>query len=118
MSNLQKDLQRMQKQVTRGTMSRREFLSRASAMGLMAAAPLLYNEAAQAAPKKGGVYRVGLPAANTGDTLDSGLNSDHYMITMNQGAVKNAMVEVDAKGQAVPELAETLEPSADAKMGS
>ena len=115
MSNLQKDLQRMQKQVTRGAMSRREFLSRASAMGLMAAAPLLYNEAAQAAPKKGGVYRVGLPAANTGDTLDSGLNSDHYMITMNQGAVKNAMVEVDAKGQAVPELAESLEPSADAK---
>ena len=115
MSNLQKDLQRMQKQVTRGTMSRREFLSRASAMGLMAAAPLLYTEAAQAAPKKGGVYRLGLPAANTGDTLDSGLNSDHYMITMNQGAVKNAMVEVDAKGQAVPELAETLEPSADAK---
>ena len=60
MSTLQKDLLRMQKQVTRGTMSRREFLSRASAMGLMAAAPMLYNQAAQAAPKKGGVLPRGI----------------------------------------------------------
>ena len=115
MSTLQKDLQRMQKQVTRGTMSRREFLSRASAMGLMAAAPMLYSQAAQAAPKKGGVYRMGLGGANTGDMLDPADNGDTFMINMNMGGCRNALVEVNANGQAVPELAESLEPSADAK---
>jgi len=107
-------VKKLQKRVTNGGMSRREFIKAASAMGLAAAAPMLYSEAAHATPKKGGTYRIGIPAANTGDNFDTGLNSDSFMINVAQGAVRNCVTEVNAHGQAVPELAESLEPSADA----
>jgi peptide/nickel transport system substrate-binding protein len=108
------EIQKLQKRVTNGTVGRREFLMAASAMGLAATAPALYAKAAYATPKRGGVYRVGIPAANTGDNMDSGTNSDAFMINMAQGAVRNCVTEVDANGAALPELAESLEPSADA----
>jgi|SaaInl4_135m_RNA_FD_contig_101_416547_length_2140_multi_3_in_0_out_0_2 peptide/nickel transport system substrate-binding protein len=72
------------------------------------------SEVLAATPKKGGVYRVGLGSANTGDNMDTGTNSDVFMINLAQGTVRNCVVEVDANGQAIPELAESLEPSADA----
>ena len=65
-------VKKLQKRVTNGGMSRREFIKAASAMGFAAAAPMLYSEAAYATPKKGGIYRIGLPAANTGDNFDTG----------------------------------------------
>lgn len=108
------EIQKLQNRVTNGGMSRREFLIAASALGLAAAAPALYSQAAYAKPKKGGIYRLGLPAANTGDNMDTGTNSDQYMINMAQGAVRNCVTEVDANGKAIPELAKSLEPSADA----
>ncbi|MBT4932371.1 MAG: ABC transporter substrate-binding protein [Rhodospirillaceae bacterium] len=73
------------------------------------------SNALAATPKKGGVYRVGLGSANTGDNMDTGTNSDVFMINMAQGTVRNCVVEVDANGQAIPELASSLEPSSDAK---
>ena len=106
--------QRLQKRVTNGNMSRRECLMAASALGLAATAPALYSKATFATPKKGGVYRVGIPAANTGDNMDTATNSDVFMINMAHGAVRNCVTEVDANGAALPELAESLEPSADA----
>lgn len=108
------EIQNLQKRVTSGSMSRREFMVAASAMGFAATAPALYAQAATGTPKRGGVYRLGLGSANTGDTMDSGTHSDVYMINMCQGAVRNCVTEVDAFGKAVPELAESLEPSADA----
>ena len=108
------EIQKLQKRVTNGSMGRREFLMAATAMGLAATAPALYSRAAYATPKKGGVYRVGLGSANTGDNMDTGTNSDVFMINMAQGAVRNCVTEVDANGKAIPELAESLEPSADA----
>ena len=109
------EIKKLQKRVTNGGIGRREFLKAASAMGLAAVAPTLYTQAAFATPKKGGVYRVGLGGANTGDKMDPADNGDTFMINMNQGAVRNALVEVNANGEAIPELAESLEPSADAK---
>ncbi len=108
------EIQKLQKRVTNGGMSRREFMKAAAVMGLAAAAPALYAKAAYATPKRGGVYRLGLGSANTGDNMDSGTNSDVFMINMGHGAVRNCVVEVDADGKAIPELAESLEPSADA----
>ncbi len=108
------EIQKLQKRVTNGGMSRREFMQAATAMGFAAAAPALYTKAAYATPKKGGVYHVGLPAANTGDNFDTGTNSDSFMINVAQGGVRNCVTEVNASGQAIPELAESLEPSADA----
>lgn len=109
------EIKKLQKRVTNGGMDRREFLKAASAMGFAVAAPALYSQAAHATPKKGGTYRIGIPAANTGDNFDTGTNSDSFMINVAQGAVRNCVTEVNAHGQAVPELAESLEPSADAK---
>ena len=108
------EIGKLQKRVTNGGMSRREFLMAASAMGFAATAPALYSQAAYATPKKGGIYRVGIPAANTGDNMDTGTNSDAFMINMAHGAVRNCVTEVTADGKAIPELAESLEPSADA----
>ena len=108
------EIEKLQKRVINGSLSRREFMRAAAVMGLAAAAPALYAKAAHAKPKKGGHYRVGLPAANTGDNMDTATNSDNFMITMAQGSVRNCVTEVDANGKAIPELAESLEPSADA----
>jgi len=108
------EIKKLQKRVTNGGMSRREFMTAAGAMGLATIAPALYTQAAYATPKKGGTYRIGIPAANTGDNFDTGTNSDSFMINVAQGAVRNCVTEVNAAGQAVPELAESLEPSADA----
>ncbi|MBC8269982.1 MAG: ABC transporter substrate-binding protein [Rhodospirillaceae bacterium] len=107
-------IKQLQKRVSNGGLSRREFMQAATMLGFAATASSLYSTAAYATPKKGGVYRVGLGSANTGDNMDSGTNSDVYMINMAQGAVRNCVVEVNAHGKAVPELAESLEPSADA----
>ena len=112
--SLDKEIKKLQKQVSDNQMSRRRFMQGAMALGVGAIAPALYSEAAQAAPKKGGLYRIGIPAANTGDNFDTGTNSDSFMINVAQGAVRNCVTEVTADGQAVPELAESLEPSADA----
>jgi peptide/nickel transport system substrate-binding protein len=115
MSKVDYEIQKLQKRVTNGGMNRREFIKAATAMGFVATAPALYSHAAYATPKKGGTYRIGLGGANTGDMLDPADNGDTYMINMNMGGCRNALVEVNADGQAVPELAESLEPSADAK---
>ena len=112
--SLDKQIKRLQKQVSENQLSRRGFIKGAMALGVGALAPSLYSEAAKAAPKKGGRYRVAFPAGNTGDNFDTGTNSDSYMINVAQGAVRNCVTEVNADGQAVPELAESLEPSADA----
>ena len=58
---------------------------------------------------------MGVGGANTGDMRDPAVNGDTFMINMNRGGGRNARVEVNANGQAVPELGESLEPSADAK---
>lgn len=108
------EIKKLQKRVTNGGMSRREFIMAATAMGFAVAAPTLYSQAAYATPKKGGVYRLAMSGANTGDNMDSGTHSDAYMQNMSQGAVRNCITEVDAYGKAIPELAESLEPSADA----
>lgn len=112
--SLNKQIKRLQKQVSENQLSRRGFMKGAIALGVGTMALTLYSEAVKAAPKKGGIYRMGLGGANTGDSLDGATNGDVFMINMNHGAVRNQLVRVNADGQAVPELADSLEPSADA----
>ena len=114
--SLENEIKKLQKQVSENQMSRRRFMQGAMVLGVGAMAPTLYSEAAKAAPKKGGIYRMGLGGANTGDSMNPDNNSDIFMINLNQGTVRNLLVEVNANGQAVPELVETLEPSADASV--
>ncbi len=110
------DKEKMQHLIANGKMSRRQFMQAAAAAGIAAAtAGSMFSRIAHAEPKRGGVFRLGLGGSNTGDSLDPGITVDTFMQNMNQGAVRNSIVEVDAKGRAIPELAASLEPSADAK---
>ncbi|MEJ2158505.1 MAG: ABC transporter substrate-binding protein [Desulfobacteraceae bacterium] len=100
-----------------GKLSRREFMARMSAMGLAAAvSPLLSSMPAMAAgPKRGGRLRLGLNGGATSDTLDPGIQLAMMPQTLVYGTLANSLVEVDADGRPVPELAESWEASPDAK---
>lgn len=99
-----------------GKISRRQLLKGASALGLSAAlSPMLLNSSAHAAatPKKGGRFRMGMGGGHTTDTLNIAFLSDQVDTETNY-AVRNNLVEVDYKGDAIPELAESWDVSADA----
>lgn len=99
----------------KGKITRREFLAQASALGLMAAvSPALLSTSAQAAaPKKGGRLRLGVAGGSTTDSLDPGLAEDAFMQNLGW-QLRNCLVEIDADGNPIPELAESWESSPDA----
>lgn len=102
--------------VTAGGMSRREFMGRAMAAGLtLTAASTLFAASAQAQePKRGGNLKLGLEGGAATDTLDPATSASQFtfVLTRNWG---DMLVESDPlTGAAVPALAESWEPSADA----
>ncbi|MFT3989228.1 ABC transporter substrate-binding protein [Aestuariivirga sp.] len=100
----------------KGKMSRRDFTQLALASGLtLAAADTMFSRAARAEPKKGGTLRLGLSQGATTDSLDPGLYYDQYTGTCMWGTLSNSLTEVDAKGNAVGDLAESFESSDGAK---
>ncbi len=109
-------LTELERLFTQGRITRREFMTRVSALGLATAvSPLLKPGNAQAAmPKKGGRFRTALHGFSTTDTLDPATLTDigNYFISW---AGRNNLVEVDYKGNVIPELAESFEPANDAK---
>ena len=109
------EMQKLQKSVKQGGMSRRSFIAAAMAMGVGAAIPSLYSEAARAAMKKGGRMRVGLTGGATSDILDPGQILDLYMLSLQFGQLRNGLTEVAANGELIPELAESWEASKDAR---
>ncbi|MBA3910647.1 MAG: peptide ABC transporter substrate-binding protein [Rhodobacter sp.] len=66
---------------------------------------------AQAEPKRGGVFRIGLGHGSTTDSYDPGLWEQLYVQTFAAARV-NYLIEIAADGNLVPELAESWE-SAD-----
>lgn len=110
------DLKSWKQSYAKGRLNRRQFMEGALAMGMtVAAASAFTSEVAAATPKKGGTFRMGLGGASTTDTLDPAtFISTFTQIGLNYG-IHNNLVEVDADGNAIPELAESFEASADAK---
>ena len=108
-------LKPLEKLLSTGKISRREFLARASALGLAAAVSpaLLSSPASASTPKKGGRFRQGLAGGSTTDSLDPATMPDDWVYDFNW-QLRNNLVEIDYKGNAIPELAESWEPSADA----
>jgi peptide/nickel transport system substrate-binding protein len=98
-----------------GKISRREFLTRVSALGLMAAVSpaLLATGSRAAAPKKGGRFVQGLAAGSTTDSMDPATMTDDGIYALSW-QTRNNLVEIDHQGNAIPELAESWESSADA----
>ncbi|MDO5703680.1 MAG: ABC transporter substrate-binding protein [Paracoccus sp. (in: a-proteobacteria)] len=87
-----------------------------SATAITAAGLILPRGArAQAAPQVGGTLRIGHSSGATSDSIDPATFSAGPVITA-MLAVCNNLVEIDAKGQIQPELAESIEPDAEAKV--
>jgi len=110
-----KQLKELEQLLSTGKINRRTFLSRLTALGLTAAAsPLLFSTSAHASgPNKGGRLVIGAAGGSTTDSLDPSTIPDTMPMHTNW-ALRNNLVEVDAAGNAIPELAEKWEASADA----
>ena len=110
-----KQLKQLENLYLEGKLTRREFIARLSALGLAAAvSPALLSTPARAeAPKKGGRLRLGLGGGSTTDSLDPATIPDAVPQSINW-SIRNNLVEIDADGKPVPELAQSWESSPDA----
>ena len=111
-----KTLDQMKTALLSGAMSRREFMQRTAAFGMSAAAAsnlILSSTASAATPKKGGRLRVAAGTGGTTDTLDpvKFFSTNDYQRAF---ATYSPLVGVGRKSEAVPALAESWEPNADA----
>jgi len=108
-------LKELELMLTEGKITRRTFIARVSAMGLMAAvSPVLLSGKAEAAtPKRGGRVILGSAGGSTTDSMDPGTLMHTMPQTVNQ-CLRNHLVEVNYKGEPVPELAESWEAASGA----
>ncbi|MBW1867622.1 MAG: ABC transporter substrate-binding protein [Deltaproteobacteria bacterium] len=108
-------LKKLEKMFTHGKISRREFIARVSALGLAAAiSPVVLTTPVHAAtPKNGGRLRLACTGGSTTDSLDPGKLTSQYNQVLNF-QLRNCLVEIDHNSNAIPELAESWEPSSDA----
>ena len=92
------DLKQLEHLLTRGKITRREFIARLSALGLMASVSpaLLATSAKAATPQKGGRLRLGMAGGSTTDSLDPATMTDAMTYNINW-QVRNCLVEVDNK---------------------
>ena len=103
-------------QARRGRISRREFLGRASALGIaLTTGTALFNEARAAEPKKGGHMRLAMGHGSTTDDLDPAKIENGAQWVAAYG-VANTLTELAADGSLVPALATGWEASPDAKV--
>ncbi len=109
------ELKQLEHLLTEGKINRREFMARMSALGLMAAvSPVLLATPVKAAtPIKGGRLRIGMAGGSTTDSLDTATMNDAMTYNINW-QTRNCLVEVDHKGNPIPELAESWDTSPDA----
>lgn len=98
-----------------GTLTRRQFIAGATTLGAAAAlaSPFVALPARAAGPRKGGRFTMGLHGGSSTDTLDPATLIDSMAINISW-QTRNNLVEIDYKGDAIPELAESWEPSSDA----
>ena len=114
MSDRDTQLESLSTAARTGSLSRREFMIRAGALGAggVMASSLLSQAALAATPKKGGRFRVGMAHGSTTDSLDPATFENGYMSVLNV-TWNNHLAEVTTEGL-TPELAESWEASADA----
>ena len=111
---MQTDLQKAKAWLADGTLSRRDFISRASAMGLAVPAALsMADNVLAATPKTGGHFRFGSSSGSTSNTLDPVTFIDWHGYCLG-AAVCNFLTEIDPQKQVRPELATAWEANADA----
>jgi len=104
----------MTQSVSFGRLNRRQaIVGSAAAFGAGLSLPAFGQSST---PKKGGFFRLGMVGANTNDSHDPATWGTSGVINTGLwGAVYNNLTEVGPDGKLVPELAETIEPSPDAR---
>ena len=109
------ELKKLESLMTQGKITRRDFLARLSALGITTAlSPALLTTPAHAVKrKKGGRLRLGMAGGSTTDSLDPATIPDAMPMNINW-QIRNCLVEIDYKGNPVPELAENWESSPNA----
>ena len=110
------EMKKLERLLTQGKITRREFLARASALGFTAAMfpALLTTPARAATPKKGGRLRIGVSGSSATETLDPATMTN-CMTQLVNWETRNSLVEIDCDNNAIPELAESWECTPDAK---
>jgi len=107
-----KAIEELQRQLSEGRLNRRDFISRATALGVTASmATGLWSDSALAAPKQGGRLRIGIGQGSTSDSLDPATYLDTYMQTVGSGGLRNNLTEINNDGKLIPELASSFESS-------
>lgn len=102
----------------RAGVTRRSFLGMGGALGVAATSagsfvlPAFASESST--PARGGHFRLGLSRGSTSDTLNPAHFADVFMQSLGF-AIHNYLTEIDEDGQLKGELAESWEPSKDAK---
>ena len=110
------DIDTLKTMLSEGRIGRRDFIARATALGMAAAIPsaLLAEEAKAAAPKRGGLFRQGLRGGSTSDTLFGVLGGGDTHQVNTQWQLLSNVTEITPDGEVVGELAESWEVSDDA----
>lgn len=105
----------MKGEVSRGRMSRRDFIQLGLAAGLtVAAADSVFAATVVPTPKKGGSFKMAIGHGATTDTFDPANWANQFMADAGQ-IVGNGLVSIDTKNGVQPDLAESFEPSNGAK---
>lgn len=113
------ELSRLTELLAQNKISRRQFITQATALGLAAAVSpaLLAGTARASVPKKGGRLIIGVTGGSTTDSMDPATLTSNMNQNLNW-QIRNNLVEIDHKFRPVPELAESWDSSADAKKWS
>ena len=100
-----KELHYYAKLLELGKISRREFIGRATALGVtVGLASTMAGKAVEAAgPKKGGHMRIGVGGGASSDNTDPGQYGEAFTMSMAH-ATRNYLTEIDREGKLVPEL--------------
>src|SRR6185312_7623916 len=111
------ELEYWTQQIKKGRINRREFMGRAAALGVTTAlaTSMLAQAGVAQEGKRGGSAKFGLAHGATTDTLDPANYPDTGTQVPFWGSMSNSLTEVDADGNIQPDLAESMEPSDDAK---
>ncbi|MEM9329940.1 MAG: ABC transporter substrate-binding protein [Pseudomonadota bacterium] len=108
-------LAKQSQKLTEGQIDRRQFVMGALAAGVALPTALsMAGEAIAAAPAKGGHLKIGRGHGSTTDSLDPATYENGFTNMMGHTYLNN-LTEIDNDGSLIPELAESIEPSDDAK---
>jgi peptide/nickel transport system substrate-binding protein len=112
MTEFEYKLELAKKAVTRGKLSRRDFIQYAMAGGMtLASAGSLFTTAARAQAKPGGHFRAGLGHGSTTDKFDPANFASGMDFAWGKGLTGAPLVRINQKGGVDPYLAESFEPS-------